>query len=213
MEERLENKIIERMEAKLMEIAKSMQKTLEDSLQKNIHDSLKKLPTSDVNSYNNGTPNRTAKGNQSHYSCGTYLARIDFPRFNGENVNQWISLQEKSRLSTKDIRGSSHQFSCGGGIGGLSHRRNKSEEMRESCTDNASFIHGEMRRNEEKATLAHAERPIYPSEKQTLDHVQDALLHLHACREPLRKCCRFTGHSNEGGCIYLTRVIAPTKKG
>jgi len=24
------------------------------------------------------------------YVCGTRLARIDFPRFNGESVNQWI---------------------------------------------------------------------------------------------------------------------------
>ncbi|KAL2348133.1 hypothetical protein Fmac_002133 [Flemingia macrophylla] len=38
--------------------------------------------------------------------------------------------------------------------------------MRESCTDNASFVQREMRRNEQKATLAYAERPIYPSEKQ-----------------------------------------------
>jgi len=26
----------------------------------------------------------------SSYVCGTRLARIEFPRFNGENVNQWI---------------------------------------------------------------------------------------------------------------------------
>jgi len=24
------------------------------------------------------------------YSCSTRLARIDFPRFNGDNVDQWI---------------------------------------------------------------------------------------------------------------------------
>lgn len=90
MEERLENKIIERMEAKLMEIAGSMQKTLEDLLQQNIHNSFKKLPENEANSDNNSTAGRMAKGNQPHYSCGTRLARIDFPRFNGENVNQRI---------------------------------------------------------------------------------------------------------------------------
>ena len=90
MEERLENKIIEHMEAKLMEIAGSMQKTLGDSLQQNIHNSFKKLPENEANSDNNSTPGRMVKGNQPHYSCGTRLARIDFPRFNGENVNQWI---------------------------------------------------------------------------------------------------------------------------
>nr|KYP60086.1 hypothetical protein KK1_015534 [Cajanus cajan] len=26
----------------------------------------------------------------NQYSCGTRLARIDFPRFNGENINQWM---------------------------------------------------------------------------------------------------------------------------
>ena len=40
---------------------------------------------------------------RSSYVCGTRLARIDFPRFNGENVNQWIYQCENYFLIDKTL--------------------------------------------------------------------------------------------------------------
>nr|KYP45442.1 hypothetical protein KK1_033012 [Cajanus cajan] len=86
MEERLETCISEKLEEKMVELAGAMQKTLQDSLKGTLTELLHK------NHHNSGVGNHlSSSGNHRvPYACGTRLARIDFPKFNGENVNQWI---------------------------------------------------------------------------------------------------------------------------
>ncbi|KAL2342579.1 hypothetical protein Fmac_003864 [Flemingia macrophylla] len=112
-----------------------------------------------------------------------------------------ISFTPKATISKKTSRGTFVSMENEGLVLFVSTemRGKKSGEMGKTCTDHSSFIHGEMRRIEEKVTLATTEKRNCPSEKSPLHHVQDSLLHLHACRDSSRKRCRFTGHSNGSG--------------
>ncbi|KAJ1407426.1 Retrotransposon gag domain [Sesbania bispinosa] len=80
MEERLSS----RLDNRLAELAGTMQRTISESLKKTMDDLLQQ--------HLHGSPgmHHHESRNSGSYSCGTRLARIDFPRFNGENVNQWL---------------------------------------------------------------------------------------------------------------------------
>ncbi|XP_029129148.1 uncharacterized protein LOC109806874 [Cajanus cajan] len=98
LEERLETRISEKIEVKMVELAGAMQKTLHDSLKRTLmellqesHDNCGSRPRHQnlEGDHDSGSGNHHSHY-RAPYACGTRLARIDFPKFNGENVNQWI---------------------------------------------------------------------------------------------------------------------------
>lgn len=88
----------------VVELAGAMQKTLHESLQETItellqnsHDNVESSGRRQHNLEPDHGPSHQDSGSGAHryqsrapYACGTRLARIDFPNFTGENVNQWI---------------------------------------------------------------------------------------------------------------------------
>jgi len=74
-----------------MELATTLKETLTLSMKDTIQD----LLTQSRGERSHGSSHDTMSHGPrtgSSYVCGTRLAHIDFPRFNGENVNQWIYL-------------------------------------------------------------------------------------------------------------------------
>jgi hypothetical protein len=86
MEERLESKLSLHLDAKFMELAASLQHTFQESSK----ELSKNHPDAGQLYHSIRGDNRGEGPINSHYSCGTRLARIDFLRFNSENVNQWV---------------------------------------------------------------------------------------------------------------------------
>jgi len=73
-EDHLENRITSKLEARLIEITASIRQAIDSSIDQQISETLQR-DTRPVN---------------SNYSCGTRLARIDFPHFGGDAIQQWI---------------------------------------------------------------------------------------------------------------------------
>ncbi|KAE9614373.1 hypothetical protein Lal_00028180 [Lupinus albus] len=88
VEERLESKMSAKIESKMMELAGSIQKSLSDSLKQTMTELLKNNSDGVEDSSRSKAANSGERHDHSHYSCGTRLSRIDFPRFNGDKVNQ-----------------------------------------------------------------------------------------------------------------------------
>ncbi|KAJ1396383.1 Retrotransposon gag domain [Sesbania bispinosa] len=80
----MEERLSARLDNRLAELAGTMQRTIGESLKQSLDDLLQQHP------HGSTGMNRHESRNSGSYSCGTRLARIDFPRFNGENVNQWL---------------------------------------------------------------------------------------------------------------------------
>jgi len=79
----MEERISARMDSHFMELAASLQQTLTLSLKETMQEWIYQKIEDDNSS-------RVIRSQSPAYVCGTRLARIDFPRFNGESVNQWI---------------------------------------------------------------------------------------------------------------------------
>ncbi|XP_019462912.1 PREDICTED: uncharacterized protein LOC109361830 [Lupinus angustifolius] len=98
MEERLEARIAKRLELRLVELAGSLQKKLGDSIKqsidelihKNVEDEDSSWKGYDRDRYGKHDKNQKSSDRQFNYSCQTRLLRIDFPRFAGENVKEWV---------------------------------------------------------------------------------------------------------------------------
>ena len=69
----IEERLNTRMEEQFMDIGASLQCTIEDMFRRH------------ENSCSSGS-----RASSRPYSCNTRLARLDFPRFNGEGVKNWI---------------------------------------------------------------------------------------------------------------------------
>jgi len=85
----IEDRISQRMDNRLMELVTTLQETLTLSMK----DTMQELLTQSFGEGTHGLSNdNMSRGPQtgSSYVCGTRLAHIDSPIFNGENVNQWI---------------------------------------------------------------------------------------------------------------------------
>ncbi|KAJ1392972.1 Retrotransposon gag domain [Sesbania bispinosa] len=80
----MEEHLSARLDNRLAELAGTMQRTIGESLKKTMDDLLQQHPQGSSGMI------RHEGRNSGSYSCGTHLARIDFPRFHGENVNQWL---------------------------------------------------------------------------------------------------------------------------
>ena len=91
----MENRLSSKIDERFMEMAASMQQTLHDSLtlslalsiSQQMHDLIRNNSKGKTHSPTGGSPIR---GERSSYSCGTRLARIDFPHFSGNDVKQWL---------------------------------------------------------------------------------------------------------------------------
>jgi len=70
------------MDSRFIELATSLKDTIQDLVKQN----------TDAKSLNLAPKlaAHTRHHSSSSYVCGTRLARIDFPRFNGDNVSLWI---------------------------------------------------------------------------------------------------------------------------
>ena len=85
----MEDRISQRMDNKFRELANTLKETLTLSMK----DTMQELLTQSFGEGTHGLSNdNMSRGPQtrSSYVCGTRLAHIDSPIFNGENVNQWI---------------------------------------------------------------------------------------------------------------------------
>ncbi|KOM55960.1 hypothetical protein LR48_Vigan10g185200 [Vigna angularis] len=87
-EECLENKIISKLDECLMEMTTSFRQAIEASVDRRILETLHRTSES-ANDASGRSPNSRGARN-SNYSCGTRLARIDFPRFGSDAIQQWI---------------------------------------------------------------------------------------------------------------------------
>ena len=89
-EEHLEHRITSKLEACIMEITSSIRKAIDSSIDRRILETLQKNFDSEINAMDRGPHHRDERHANSNYSCGTRLAQIDFPRFSGDAVQQWI---------------------------------------------------------------------------------------------------------------------------
>ncbi|WVZ13742.1 hypothetical protein V8G54_011308 [Vigna mungo] len=93
-EERLENKIISKLEERLIEITASIRQAIEASIDRRILETLHQTSDSATHASGRSSNSNPISGgvrtSNSTYSCGTRLARIDFPRFGGNAIQQWI---------------------------------------------------------------------------------------------------------------------------
>jgi hypothetical protein len=89
IESQLETKLSSQIDQKMMQLATTMQESLSAALSRKMEDLFKTRHDSGSHS---PSFSRNSNGNKgsNQYSCGTRLARIDFPRLNGENINQWM---------------------------------------------------------------------------------------------------------------------------
>ena len=95
IEDRMENHLSSKIDERFMEMAASMQQTLHDSLTQSLALSMLQQMQDLLHNNNNDANHSPTEGNpirgeMSSYSCGTRLARIDFPRFSGDDVKQWL---------------------------------------------------------------------------------------------------------------------------
>ncbi|WVZ23582.1 hypothetical protein V8G54_002126 [Vigna mungo] len=89
-EERLENKIISKLDERLIELTALIRQAIEASIDRRILETLHRTSES-ANDASGRSPNsRGARNSNSTYSYGTRLARIYFPRFGGDAIQQWI---------------------------------------------------------------------------------------------------------------------------
>ena len=73
----MEECLSSRMESRFVELVASMQQTIHEMFQQRQQDS--------------PAASNPPRGERSHpYACGTRLARLEFPRFNGEGIKQWL---------------------------------------------------------------------------------------------------------------------------
>ncbi|XP_019425117.1 PREDICTED: uncharacterized protein LOC109333995 [Lupinus angustifolius] len=79
-----------KIESKMIELAGSIQKSLSDSLKLTMEELLKNNTEGQEDSAWSRATNAGERRHNSNYSCGTRLSRMEFPRFNGDNVKQWI---------------------------------------------------------------------------------------------------------------------------
>ena len=85
----VEDRVVARLETRLIELAGNIQKALGDSLKDSQQELVKN--TQEHNApLSSGPIPRGEHSLNLQYNCGTRLARIDFPRFNGKKVHQWI---------------------------------------------------------------------------------------------------------------------------
>jgi len=76
--EKMEERLSTRMDSGFIELAKSLTNTIQDLVKQNTDAKILNLePESAAH---------TRRHSSSSYVCGTCLAKIDFPRFNGDNV-------------------------------------------------------------------------------------------------------------------------------
>ncbi|XP_019451923.1 PREDICTED: uncharacterized protein LOC109354024 [Lupinus angustifolius] len=99
IEERLETRLSDKLELRLAELISSMQKSMAESVKQSVEEGLKQGMASGGSSWQNksgmgnGDHHHRSQGehtNNHSYACHTRLARIEFPRFNGTNVKEWL---------------------------------------------------------------------------------------------------------------------------
>jgi len=86
----VEDRVVARLETRLIKLAGNIQKVLEDSLKDSLQELVKDTQEHNTPSLSSGLIPRGDHSLNLQYNCGTRLARIDFPIFNGKKVHQWI---------------------------------------------------------------------------------------------------------------------------
>ncbi|XP_017434719.2 uncharacterized protein LOC108341562 [Vigna angularis] len=86
----LENKIISKLDERLIELTASIRQAIEASVDRRILETLHRTSEFGNDASGHSPNSRGARNSNSTYSCGTRLARIDFPRFGGDAIQQWI---------------------------------------------------------------------------------------------------------------------------
>ena len=95
IEDLMENGLSSKIDERFMEMATSMQQTLHNSLTQSLALSMSQQMQDLLHNKSNGTNlsptgGNPIRGERSSYSCGTRLARIDFPHISGDGVKQWL---------------------------------------------------------------------------------------------------------------------------
>jgi len=90
------------MDNRFMELANTLKETLTLSMKDTMQDLLTQSRGEGPPGLSNENMSRGPRM-RSSYVCGTMLARIDLPRFYGENVNQWIYQCENYFLIDKTL--------------------------------------------------------------------------------------------------------------
>jgi len=87
---KMEERISSRMDSRFMELAAFLQQTLTLSSKETLQYLVQQKIEDGNLSFSTKNGLGAMRSHFSSYVCGTRLARIDFPRFSGENVNKWI---------------------------------------------------------------------------------------------------------------------------
>nr|KYP57678.1 hypothetical protein KK1_003945 [Cajanus cajan] len=85
----MEDRLAARLETRLIELTGNIKKALDESLKNSIQEVFRSSHEGNDSHHSSGSATQH-KGSHPHSSYGTRLARIDFPKFGGDNVHQWI---------------------------------------------------------------------------------------------------------------------------